>query len=95
LPSPEEKLDLPRNYLHWHFLDVESQPEIWLAIYASDDEREAWASETGQPVPPRRQPPHPRGCRVALCSPLARRADDFRFFPGDREFPASERAPPE
>jgi hypothetical protein len=60
LPSPEKKLDLPRNYLHWHFLDVESQPEIWLAYYASDTERDLWASETGQPLPPRRQPPHPR-----------------------------------
>ena len=60
LPSPEKKLDLPRNYLHWHFLDVESQPEIWLAYYASDDERELWASETGQPLPPRHQPPYPR-----------------------------------
>jgi hypothetical protein len=60
LPSPEKKLDLPRNYLHWHFLDVESQPEIWLAFYASDDERDLWASETGQPLPARRQPPHPR-----------------------------------
>ena len=60
LPSPEKKLDLPRNYLHWHFLDVETQPEIWLTYYASDEERELWASETGQPLPPRQPPPHPR-----------------------------------
>jgi hypothetical protein len=60
LPSPEKKLDLPRNYLHWHFLDVESQPEIWLAFYASEEEREMWAAETGQPLPPRQDPPHPR-----------------------------------
>jgi hypothetical protein len=60
LPSPEKKLDLPRQYLHWHFLDVEAQPETWLAYYASDEERDAWAAETGQPLPPRRKPPHPR-----------------------------------
>jgi len=60
LPSPEKKLDLPRNYLHWHFLDIETQPEIWLSYYASDEEREMWAAETGQPLPPRRQPPYPR-----------------------------------
>ena len=60
LPSPEKKLDLPRNYLHWHFLDVEAQPEIWLTFYASDDERSMWAGETGQPLPPRRSPPYPR-----------------------------------
>jgi hypothetical protein len=60
LPSPEKKLDLPRNYLHWHFLDVEAQPEIWLALYASDEERATWASETGQDLPPRRSAPFPR-----------------------------------
>ena len=60
LPSPEKKLDLPRNYLHWHFLDVETQPEIWLTFYASDEERDMWASETGQALPARRKPPHPR-----------------------------------
>ncbi len=60
LPSPEKRLDLPRNYLHWHFLDVESQPEIWLAYYASEEERDAWHLETGLPLPPHRSPPHPR-----------------------------------
>src|SRR5207244_7092755 len=60
LPSPEKKLDLPRNYLHWHFLDDEAQPEVWLMYYASDEEREAWASETCQTLPPRRTPPYPR-----------------------------------
>lgn len=60
LPSPEKRLDLPRNYLHWHFLDVEAQPEVWLAYYASDEERELWAAETHQEPPPRQQPPYPR-----------------------------------
>lgn len=60
LPSPEKKLDLPRQYLHWHFLDVEAQPETWLAFYASDEERDAWAAETGQQLPPRSKPPFPR-----------------------------------
>jgi hypothetical protein len=60
LPSPEKKLDLPRNYLHWHFLDNEAQPEVWLMYYASDEEREAWAEETGQPLPAKQKPPYPR-----------------------------------
>lgn len=60
LPSPEKKLDLPRNYLHWHFLDVEAQPETWLTYYASDEERATWAAETGLALPPRRTPPYPR-----------------------------------
>lgn len=60
LPSPEKKLDLPRNYLHWHFLDVDAQPEVWLTYYASDDERETWAEETGQQLPAKATPPYPR-----------------------------------
>ena len=60
LPSPEKKLDLPRNYLHWHFLDDEAQPEIWLMYYASDEEREAWGEESGQALPPKKKPPYPR-----------------------------------
>lgn len=60
LPSPEKKLDLPRNYLHWHFLDIEVHPEIWLTYYASDEERETWSQETGQPLPARSKPPHAR-----------------------------------
>jgi hypothetical protein len=60
LSSPEKKLDLPRNYLHWHFLDDETQPEVWLMYYASDEEREVWAEETGQELPPKQKPPHPR-----------------------------------
>ena len=60
LHSPEKKLDLPRNYLHWHFLDSDAQPEIWLTYYASDDERETWAEETGLPLPEKALPPYPR-----------------------------------
>ena len=60
LPSQEKKIALPRNYLHWHFLDVEAQPEIWLSYYASDEERDAWSTEVDQPLPPRRKPLHPR-----------------------------------
>ena len=57
LPSPEKKLALPRNYLHWHFLDIDTQPEIWLTFYASDDDRQTWAEETGQPLPEKASPP--------------------------------------
>jgi hypothetical protein len=60
LPSPEKMLDLPRNYLHWHFLDIDAQPEIWLTYYASDEERQAWREETGQKLPPKADPPFPR-----------------------------------
>jgi hypothetical protein len=64
LPSPEKKLDLPRQYLHWHFLDVEAQPETWLAFYASDEERDAWASETAKRRRRTLKPPIPANCRA-------------------------------
>lgn len=60
LPSPEKKVDLPKNFLHWHCLDDEGEPETWLRYYASPEERRAWASETGQPLPPSEPPPFPR-----------------------------------
>ena len=60
LPSHEKKIDLPRNYLHWHFLDIDVQPEIWLTYYASDEERRMFAEGTGQKLPPKALPPYPR-----------------------------------
>ena len=35
LPSPEKKIDVPKNYLHWHCLDGDDEPETWLRYYAS------------------------------------------------------------
>ncbi len=60
LPSPEKKIDQPRNYLHWACLDLEDDPDTWLRYYASDEERREWAAETGQRLPPSQRPPHPR-----------------------------------
>lgn len=60
LPSHEKKIDLPRNYLHWHCLDDDNDPEIWLRYYASDEERAAWEEESNLPLPPAESPPHPR-----------------------------------
>ena len=60
LPSPEKKIDLPKNYLHWHCLDNEDEPETWLRFYASEDERQAWAAEFEQDLPPAEPPPYPR-----------------------------------
>jgi hypothetical protein len=60
LPSPEKKIDLPKNYLHWHCLDDGDDPETWLRYYASAEERDGWAEETGQTLPPSEAPPHPR-----------------------------------
>ncbi len=60
LPSPEKKIDLPKNCLHWACLDPDHDSDPWLRYYASDAERREWASETGQPLPPVERPPHPR-----------------------------------
>jgi hypothetical protein len=60
LPSPEKKIDRPKNYLHWHCLDDNDDPEIWLTYYASDEERTMWARESGLPLPPARKAPYPR-----------------------------------
>lgn len=60
LPSPEKKVDLPKNYLHWHCLDPEDDQETWLRFYASDEEREVWAEETGDPLPQKEAAPYPR-----------------------------------
>ena len=60
LPSQEKKIDLPRNYLHWHCLDDNDEPEIWLRFYASQAEREAWAEQSAAPLPPSEPAPFPR-----------------------------------
>jgi hypothetical protein len=60
LPSSEKKIELPKNYLHWHCLDVSGEPETWLRYYASSDERRAWSEETGQSPPPSEPPTYPR-----------------------------------
>lgn len=60
LPSPEKKIDLPKNYLHWHCLDDSDEPDTWLRYYATAKERQEWAQETGQTLPPSERPPFPR-----------------------------------
>ena len=51
---------MPKNFLQWHCLDADDEPEIWLRYYASHEEREAWAAETGEVPPPAEIPPYPR-----------------------------------
>ncbi len=60
LPSPEKKIDVPRNYLHWHCLDPDGDPETWLRYYASQEEREGWSEENEQELPAPEIPPYPR-----------------------------------
>lgn len=60
LPSPEKKVDLPRNFLHWHCIDIEDDFENWLRYYATGDERDAWSDEHGTLPPIQEEPPYPR-----------------------------------
>jgi hypothetical protein len=60
LPSPEKKVDLPRNYLHWDCASTSDDPETWLRYYATDEERDAWSAETGEIPPPAEMPQHRR-----------------------------------
>ena len=60
LPSPEKKIDRPRNYLHWDCLDAANNPEDWLRYYASEEEREQWRHESETELPPAQARPYPR-----------------------------------
>ncbi len=60
LPSREKKIERTRTFLHWLCLDPHSEADVWLRYYATKEERESWAEETGQPLPVSTLPPHPR-----------------------------------
>ena len=60
LPSPEKMLQRRNNYLHWDCANIDGEPEVWLRYYAGEEEREAWADETGLELPPRSEPPYRR-----------------------------------
>ena len=60
LQTPEKKIESPDNYLHWDCADVSGDPLAWLRYYASDEDRENWAAETGESLPERENPPYPR-----------------------------------
>ena len=60
LPSLEKKIERTRTYLHWLCIDPESDADVWLRYYASEEEREGWAMESDNELPPSELPPFPR-----------------------------------
>jgi hypothetical protein len=60
LPSPEKRIETSPTYLHWQCLDPADDPEVWLRYYASEEERQAWAEETHEELPPAMSPPFRR-----------------------------------
>jgi len=60
LPAPEKKLAAPRAYLHWDCSDAGGDADVWLRYYATDEDRDGFAEERPDPLPPRETPPFPR-----------------------------------
>ena len=60
LPSHEKMIRRQSNYLHWDCANTDGDPDAWLRYYASDEERQVWADETGCFAPPMEDPPHIR-----------------------------------
>ena len=67
LPAREKKIDSSRHFLHWDCANVSDDAEIWLRYYASAEDRENWALETGETPPEPAQPPY---CRNLPRAPL-------------------------
>ncbi len=60
LPAQEKRLSQATSFLRWHCVDEDGDVETWLAFYASDKQREAWADETGRFLPDRQLLPRRR-----------------------------------
>jgi hypothetical protein len=60
LPSPEKKIDSSSSYLHWDCSDASGDAQLWLRYYATAEEREQWADDFSETLPPHEEPPHRR-----------------------------------
>lgn len=57
LPSPEKRIGIPDQFLHW---DCTRDRETWLRYYASEEERMQGASDPVDSLPPHDTPRHHR-----------------------------------
>jgi hypothetical protein len=60
LPAQEKKLERRSGFSYWFCCDPDENTEAWLRYYATDRQRERWATETGQALPGAEAMPHPR-----------------------------------
>ncbi|MEM9351460.1 MAG: hypothetical protein AAGA92_00445 [Planctomycetota bacterium] len=60
LPAQEKRIKRSKSYLHWDCANTDDDPTTWLRYYASEEDRESWARETGEELPPVDQPPYRR-----------------------------------
>jgi hypothetical protein len=60
LPSPEKRIENSSSYLHWDCSDASGDAQLWLRHYATAEDREQWAADFGDEIPPHEDPPYPR-----------------------------------
>ncbi|MGC4005644.1 MAG: hypothetical protein QM811_22000 [Pirellulales bacterium] len=60
LPSYEKKIASKDHYLHWDCSDAGNDDDVWLRYYASDEDRDHWAEDAAEVLPPHEDPPFPR-----------------------------------
>ncbi|MDR3109255.1 MAG: hypothetical protein LBU65_06150 [Planctomycetaceae bacterium] len=60
LPLRDKCIDSRNSFMHWDCSYNDGNTDIWLAYYASDEDRQYWEDTFHQPVPPRMIPPHQR-----------------------------------
>ncbi len=60
LPSPEKRIEHSSSFLHWDCSDASGDAELWLKHYATEDDRQNWAEDSPEPLPPHEDPPYPR-----------------------------------
>jgi len=58
LPSQEKMVDLASHCIYFNC--AETDHEIWLRYYASEEERQDWLEESGESLPPVECSPYPR-----------------------------------
>jgi len=60
LPSPEKMIEGTSRYLRWDCALADDDPIVWLRYYATDEQRQQWAQQTGRLLPKRQKPPFKR-----------------------------------
>ena len=60
LPAQEKQITDRSTPIRWQCLDPVIEEETWLRYYATQDDREMWAEETGLRLPPRESYPFQR-----------------------------------
>lgn len=60
LPSQEKMVDLTSHCIYFNCAEWDYDPDTWLRYYASEEERQGYLEETGEPLPPVESSPFPR-----------------------------------